>query len=320
METSLVWLVGAGNMAIDYIKVLQALNKEIIVIGRGEENCKHIEATFGINAIPGGITDFLNTNPELPSKVIVAVNMSQLQTTTIALLDYGVKDILVEKPGVANHDELDDLCSLAEQKEANILLAYNRRFYASVIKAMEIIEEDGGLSSFNFEFTEWSHIVKDLKKDPVEHQNWFLGNSTHIVDIAFFIGGKPIQMQAYTAGQNELPWHKASAVFSGAGITEKQALFSYAANWQAPGRWSMEFLTKKHRLIFRPIEKLQIQRIGSVKQEELEGVDYTLDNQFKPGLFLQTKAFLENDFDRFCNLSEQKEMIKEIYLNMSNYI
>ena len=156
-------------------------------------------------------------------------------------------------------------------------------------------------------------------KDPAEHQNWFLGNSTHIIDTAFYVGGLPEQLSAFVSGENEIGWHKASSNYSGAGITNKKALFSYHANWQAPGRWSIEFLTKKHRLVFRPIEKLQIQNIGSVALNDVEDIDYTLDEKYKPGLYLQTKSFLEGNIDQFCHIFDQKEVIEKCYLKMSNY-
>ena len=40
-----------------------------------------------------------------------------------------------------------------------------------------------------------------------------------------------------------------AALVAGAGVTENGALFSYHANWEAPGRWSVEIMTKKRRLM-----------------------------------------------------------------------
>lgn len=319
MSNSKVWLIGAGGMAIDYLKVLTDLNQETIVVGRGEENCMKIREEFGCEVVSGGLAKFLRTRPTISDKVIVAVGIEALKDTTVELLQYGVKQILVEKPGLGYPNEINELVEATDLASAEVLLAYNRRFYASVIKAKEIIEKDGGLSSFNFEFTEWSHVIGTLKKDPAEHQNWFLGNSTHIVDTAFYIGGEPENIATFVSGEDELDWHKASSNFSGAGITNKKALFAYHANWQAPGRWCMEFLTKKNRLIFRPIEKLQIQELGTVAINEVEGIDYSLDEKYKPGLYLQTKLFLEGNVKEFCTIREQKKKLDNYYLSMSNY-
>ena len=312
----MTWLIGAGFMAKEYIKVLKHLHEDFFVIGRNPENCTQIAEEFGCKTIASGIEAFLASKPELPDNVIVAVGIEALKDVTAVLLDHGVKNILLEKPGVAYADEVNDLAALARKKNANVLLAYNRRFYASVLRAEEIIKEDGGVRSFHFEFTEWSHIISTLKKTKEEHNNWFLGNSTHVIDTAFYLCGKPVEWNAYYKGS--LDWHPASSVFSGAGISDTDALFSYHADWQAPGRWSIEVLTAKRRLIFKPLESLQIQQLGSVAIAP-EQLDDKLDTEFKPGLYLQTQRFLKGDRDRFCTIDQQKEMINKYYKKMSGY-
>ena len=36
--------------------------------------------------------------------------------------------------------------------------------------------------------------IEKLNKVPGIKENWFLGNSTHVVDLAFYLGGKPKQI------------------------------------------------------------------------------------------------------------------------------
>ena len=43
-----------------------------------------------------------------------------------------------------------------------------------------MIAEDGGVTSFNFEFTEWSHQIQHLQKASGVMDNWVLGNSSHV--------------------------------------------------------------------------------------------------------------------------------------------
>jgi predicted dehydrogenase len=311
-----IWIVGSGLMGIEYAKVLSALNSEFITIGRGQKSCSAFNEHTGKIAISGGLVSFLETKPVMPQAVIVSVGIEALTETTLLLLNYGVKYILLEKPGVGFPAEIRMLTEACQLNNATIVLAYNRRFYASVLKAEEIIIADGGVSSFNFEFTEWSHIISTLTKHPAEHQNWFLGNSTHVIDTAFFLGGTPKELCSFYKGT--LDWHKSSSNFSGAGISDKDALFSYHANWEAPGRWVIEILTRKNRLIFKPMETLQIQVLGSVAVNPVE-LDDQLDKDFKPGFYLQTKAFLEQDMNRFCTIMEQLRMIENYYSKMSGY-
>lgn len=312
----MIWLIGAGLMSMEYAKVLKSLGIPFLVIGRGEENCKKVAETYQCDVVSGGLQNFIKTTPVLPLKAIVAVGIEALAESTTQLINYGVKEILLEKPGVGYPSEIKNLVALTEKAGASVLLAYNRRFYASVLKAQEIIGNDGGVSSFNFEFTEWSHVIKTLTKTEVELHNWFLGNSSHVIDTAFFLGGRPNKLVAFYNGF--LDWHPASSNFCGAGISEKGALFSYHANWEAPGRWVLEVLTKKNRLLFKPMESLQIQVLGSVAMNPVE-IDDSLDKQFKPGLFKQTQAFLGDDHSRLCSILEQNEMISNYYLQMSGY-
>jgi len=311
-----IWLIGAGAMAQDYIKVLNAMEKKFIVIGRSEQSAKECGKTTSCEVIRGGLKQFLDTRPGLPSHAIVSVGVESLYKTTKELLDYGVKNILVEKPGAMHKNEFEDLNKTAKKCNANVLIAYNRRFYASVLKAKEIIEKDGGVLSFNFEFTEWAHVIGPLKKGKGVKEKWFLSNSTHVVDLAFYLGGKPKEISTFTGGS--LDWHASASNFSGAGVSEAGALFNYQANWESAGRWGVEILTKEHRLIFRPMEKLQIQNKGAIAQNFDESIDYTIDELYKPGLYVQTKNFLNNDYTGMCTLDEQKDML-DIYNQIAGY-
>lgn len=316
-----IWLIGTGSMAIEYAKVLNGLGMDFIVIGRGEENCRLFEKETGLKPISGGVEAYFESGNVAPDYVINSVGIDKLAEVTRTLLNHGCKSILVEKPGVAYPDEIGELSSLAKEKKAKVLLAYNRRFYQSTLATKKFIEQEGGVTSFNFEFTEWSHQIEGIKhlKTESELQNWFLGNSTHVIDLAFYLGGKPRQLSSFFAGQNKIDWHTKSSNFSGAGISVNGALFSYIANWKSPGRFSVEILTSKSRYIFRPLEKLQVQKIGSVAVNLVEEIDYTIDEKYKPGLFLQTKAYLENRTEEFVDIIEQETLINEFYKQMSGY-
>ena len=311
-----VWLVGTGNIAIEYAKVLKELKIEYIAIGRGKTNVDKFISATQHTAFEGGLENFIKHSPEIPSHAIVTVNVESLSLTASILLKYGVQNILLEKPGVCDPSEINDLVQLTREKNANVLIAYNRRFYASTLKAQEIIEEDGGVTSFVFEFTEWAHKITPIFDGGRRFQYWFLANSSHVVDLAFYLGGNPVEMSTFISGSVE--WHPNAAVFSGAGKTDKGALFSYHANWKSPGRWFVEVCTSKHRLYFKPMETLQIQEIGSVAINPIE-IDDSLDKQFKPGLYLQIKSFIKGDFSRFSSIEEQQLMIDKYYLKISNY-
>ena len=179
----------------------------------------------------------------------------------------------------------------------------------------EIVAADGGVSSFYFDFTELVAKVSKLKKGPGGKEKWFLVNSTHVVDLAFFIAGRPGEIDTHSCGG--LDWHPSASVFSGSGISDSGALFSYAANWEAPGRWGVEMLTRSNRLVLRPLESLQVQPAGSF-EAATEELDDTLDADFKPGLHRMVSAFLDGDVGDFCTVEEQQQSM-DLYYQMANY-
>lgn len=285
-----ILVVGAGPMAIEYTKVLQALGLTPVVIGRGERSAQNFLEATGIPVVKGGLRAWLaNHTDTLPHRAIVANAEKWIGESARDLMEAGVKHILLEKPGGFDPADIMSVQYSAKAHGARVDIGYNRRFYAAVEAAREIIATDGGVQSFNFEFTEWSHVVGAIEKEEGVKEQWFLSNSTHVIDLAFHLGGSPSQWTAYTSGG--LPWHPMASVFSGAGKTDRGSIFSYQANWEAPGRWGVEFLTRRHRLIFRPMEKLQVQKIGSVAIEALP-LPHDLDDRFKPGLYRQAQAFL----------------------------
>lgn len=314
-----VLLVGSGNMAIEYAKVLNSLKIDFTVVGRSTESCQNFEQKTGVKAIEGGLQEFFKKPSPNFSHAILTVGVETLTASIIELIKKEIPFILTEKPGFTQPKDLNDILSLLVTSKSKVFIAYNRRFYQSIIELERLIEEDGGLKSFVFEFTEWSHIVKNVVKNKITGENWFYANSTHVLDTAFYLAGMPKELSSLVAGKDTLPFHPKGSIFTGSGLTDSGALFSYHANWNAPGRWYGEFLTSNFRYILRPIEKLYVQNMGSVKVEEVENIDYSLDEKYKPGLFLQTKSFLENNHKKFLTIESQSELVSKVYSKIAGY-
>ena len=295
-------LIGSGTMAEEYAKVLRGMGKKFVVIGRGETSALRFESRNSCEVFRGGIDKYLQTKEIGGRKIIVSVNVDQLAFVSKRVIEAGAKELLLEKPGGLDAREIESVAEVASKMEAYVALAYNRRFYASTLKAKEIIAEDGGVDSFSFEFTEWSHEIEKLTIPKAVKENWLLANSSHVIDLAFYLGGWPEDFKAFVRGS--LPWHSAASSFAGSGKSSLGALFSYQANWDAPGRWGVEVLTKNRRLIFRPLEKLQLQMRGSVAIDSIQ-IDDSLEKEYKPGLFLQVKDFVQNERSRFASIQDQ---------------
>ena len=318
MDSSL-WLIGAGPMAQAYAAVLQNQGVSFRVIGRSRASAEAFHKATGLSVHEGGLEAALAVLPA-PDQAIVAVGVEQIAPTAQQLLTSGCRRLLLEKPGALTLSELQAVHTSAQAKGAQVWIAYNRRFYASVQKLRQLVVADGGITSALCEFTEWSHSLRDLKKAPGVKEHWLLANSTHVIDLAFHFIGLPVEgeWQAWHGGS--LDWHPVAARFHGAGVSEGGIPFAYHADWEAPGRWGVELLTRRNRYLLRPMESLQSIPLGSVEGHPIE-LDDSLDRQFKPGLFRQCEAFLSThtgQTDQLCSLQEQLEAFP-IYYRIAGY-
>lgn len=305
-----VVLFGPGKMGFDYFKVLKELNVDLKnVVGKSKSSNELFHDRTSFKPIMGCFEGWLEKGDKDVDYAVVAVSEEALSETAINLMNSGIKKILLEKPAGLNVEEIRKVNKRAEETGTTIVVGYNRRMYSSVLKGQKIIEEDGGVLSFNFEFTEWREHLEAV--NDIARKHWFLINSCHVLDMAFFLGGVPEEFASYTNGGCKL--HPNAGVYSGAGRTVNGALFSYQANWLSPGRWGAEFMTANHRLIYRPLEKLQIQKHGSVAIDYID-IDDEIDQKFKPGLFLEVKHFLEDSLHpNMITISEHFNNVESYY-------
>ena len=292
-----VLLVGTGPMAQAYGLVLNALGVPWRAVGRGAKSAAAFEAACGVRPVTGGLAAYLAQGGLDPAQIVILVlPLAELAAATRQVANAGAARILVEKPGGLTVDEIEATAAATVAAGAQVFIAYNRRFYTSAAVARAMIAEDGGVTSFHFEFTEVDSRKRLDRYGDAVLQSWFLANSSHVVDLAFHLGGKPLVAEGMTAGV--LPWHSAGSVFAGHGRTEAGALFTWHADWSSAGRWSLDLRTARRRLLLQPLEQLHVQEKGSFEIERVT-LDDEADRCFKPGLYRQVEAVLsENPADR----------------------
>ena len=312
----MIYIVGSGNMAFEYAKVLISLNEKFIVIGRGRKNNDKFKELLGIEPFSGGVEKFLLINSiEINSKIIIATGTENLIEILKLFIKINCKNILIEKPAAISIDELLLNRFFLNDYANNIYVAYNRRFYSSVKETKEIIKNDGGLLSMNFEFTEWIHEWDKIISHVGVKENIFFNNSTHVIDLAFHFAGKPVNWKSYSK-EGVIPWLK-KTIFVGSGITENNVLFTYSSNWESAGRWSIELMTKFNRIILKPLELIQIQQKGTIKITE-HNFNNELDIIYKPGLYKQVLSFLSNEKRDLLSLKEHISFTQNVYSKIHN--
>ena len=311
-NTTKVLIVGAGLIAQEYVKVILRQNAIPIVVSRGKVKADKLRELYPkVEAITGGLDLFLEKN-SCPEFAIIATSVDHLAIATKSLIIKGCKNILVEKPLTDSVDEAIEIEVLAEKSKSNIVIAFNRRAYQSVLKAKELIDLDGGVSSFHFDFTEAIFRInpEDYGIETVRH--WGVANSSHVIDTAFYLGGMPKRLVCNHYG-NEVSWHPSGSIFTGLGETIDDVPFTYHANWGAPGKWNIEIMTEKRKLLFSPMEKLRQQAVNTFAVEEVK-LDYSLDTEFKSGFYHQVESFLKNEgIYKIKELKDELRIIHEIF-------
>jgi predicted dehydrogenase len=290
-------------MAEAYHKVLNAMGVEFDIVCRSEVSADLFFQKTGFKPASGGLQRYLDAS--VPTYAIIATGVEHLYEATKSLLEKGVKQLLIEKPGALHIEHLQEIRALSDTKGARVFIGYNRRFYASVSKLLALVEKDGGVQSVSFDFTEWSDSIAPLDKGDGVKEKWVLSNSTHVIDLAFFLAGKPAELSAYVKGG--LPWHPSGSCFVGSGISEKNVLFSYRSDWNSQGRWGVTVYSTNYSYSLCPLEGLSRIPRNSVVPEQVD-LDDKLDLDFKPGLYKQVQGFLNRSTNSMCTLQEHIQL------------
>jgi predicted dehydrogenase len=309
MTTKKLSLIGSGKMAEDYIKVLKVIGIDFNVVSKNYDRIEYLKYTYNVDAYCYDVKEFEQLSPTF---VINCVDIASLFEVNLFLLKAGVKNILCEKPVAFEMSEVEELLSY---RSSNLVLALNRRFYDSTLKAQELLLKDGGPRTCSFQFNErtldWLHPYSTPGQ--IENRRPIHSQSIHLIDLVFHLIGSPREFVSLSKGNNYKDYY-----FSGSGSTDLGCLFSFTSDWKAPGSWFLDVTTKNHRIKFEPVENLIIQKYTkATNMEKKNGLinhfisinepKFVIEDKqmgLKPGLFMQTDLFLKKDFSKHGSLSE----------------
>lgn len=297
-----VGIIGLGRMGIEHCASLVELGKKPkFCMGRSDGGAIVFSNKFGFPLSKSEELSAINFGRA--DGVVICTTHDQQILMAKKVIDIGCKNILLEKPGGLYLSDMDSLQQIAQDNGAQVFIGYNRRFYRSLDLLNQIVNNDGGVLSIHFEFNEIESLVLKEKLTDEVRARWGFVNSLHIIDLAFYIAGKPVELHASRAGKKS--WHPSASIFSGFGKTIENASFTYQGNWESPGRWGLDIGTSKHRIILRPIEELRVQ----VHNQNLEVIELPeKKNLIKEGVLEQMSAFISyidtGKIDpRLCTLS-----------------
>ncbi len=249
-----VLLVGAGWMAKQYANALSQMKvKDVTVISRTQQKVSQLCDEFGFQPNLKEPKEALN-KMERKDLTIIATQIESLLPMTKLAIESGQDNVLIEKPGSLYSNELLSLDNSSNGKR--IRIAYNRLVYPNLHKLKQLVNEEGGITSCNFNFTERIHSIDFDKESKETFSRWGIANSLHIISMVLDLIGIPKQSLFYQTGK--LDWHPTGSIFVGSGLSEKKIPFSYHADWGSSGRWGIEVMTSQNAYRLISLEELYI--------------------------------------------------------------
>ncbi len=249
-------VVGYGNMGKQYIKALLALKvARVRVISQSEFPLAELHGVESISTYAGGFASF-NMSPTKGEIGIIATPTLDLVAAADHLVALGYRHLLIEKPISLFSAEIAQLAKRLQQQGVQAYCAFNRVTYPSVYEALARASAEGGITSCTYTFTEFVNRLGPGKFSDAELARWGIANSMHVMSLAHTLIGWPQTWQTYRAGAGQIDWHPTGAIFTGAGLSTQGIPFSYHADWNSTGRWSVEIHTHKSSYRFCPLEQL----------------------------------------------------------------
>lgn len=316
-----VLIVGSGYMCEEYYKVLKDIGiQDIWIVGRGREKIDKLKKEYNIEkAFYGGLSEFIkNFDRKIHFDLIInTVNVENLYEINKFILESNLGNLLLsEKPGCLNSEEADYLNNLSKVKNKKIFIAYNRRFYSSVLKLKNLLLNKKDILSIFFSFTEiLEKIIKQNFPKEVK-KKLLIANSSHVIDLVFHLIGMPAELNSFYYYKNE---DFNYGIYYGSGLSENNIPFVYHSNWLSKGRWLIEIYCKNYKYILCPLEKLIIQKDNFNKELEIIDEDDD-DKNFKPGLKKMLLSVInKNDlYENLCTINELTKTMK-FYESIGGY-
>lgn len=300
-------IIGAGYMAEEYLRILSYKKIECEAIySRTYIKSKLLKKKYNIKKIYKNLND-LKLDKKI-NALIIAVN--EVSTADILNeLNISTYKILCEKPVGVDYNQTKKLIS--KIKNNYFYVGLNRRFYSSNIEAKKIINMKKGKRFITIRDQQFQNSRINFV-----NKNVMYCNSVHLVDyINLYARGKIVKIQRL----KKLNDYKFSENITRLVFSSKDEVL-YHCNWNSPGLWSVNIIQKNQRCEMKPLENLIQEKIIKGKRKRILFKTAQIDNNFKPGLFLQVNEYLKmlaNKRHKLVNLKDYfktVEIIKKIYV------
>jgi predicted dehydrogenase len=268
-------------MAAEHLRAF-ADHPEVALVGihsRTAARAESLAEAHSVDACCESVAELYET--QRPDLVVITVSVDSVLSVTMEALEYPWV-ILVEKPPGMNLQEATAIHEEQKAHERSVLVALNRRFYASTRAVYEGLAATDGPRFIHVQDQQDLECVR-RSFPPAVADNFMYANSIHVIDyLTHFARGDVASVNPIIAWQPDDPFMVVVAIEFSSG---DRGL--YEGVWKGPGPWSVSVTTPEQRWELRPLETMSYQVRGS--REIVRPPSDPIDAQFKPGLRLQAE-------------------------------
>ena len=302
-------ILGAGYMAEEYLKVLAKRNIFCETIySRTLSKCQKLKKKYKIKKISKNLNEF-KANKGIRGIIIAVNDISTL--SLLEKLDLSKYKILCEKPVGIDFNQTKKILTILKKNKKNFYVALNRRFYGSTIKAKNIVNKFKGKRLISIRDQQMQNTGSSILNKRVMYCN-----SVHLIDyIKIFARGRLKKITRFKQLKN----NKFSETISKLVFSSDDEVL-YHCNWNSPGIWSVNIIQKNNRCELNPLENLMEEKLSNNGRRRIHHKKNSIDDIFKPGLFLQVNEFLKMLSGKKHKLVSIKEYFETVKLIKNIYV
>jgi predicted dehydrogenase len=293
-----VGIIGCGSIARFHADCIKHLGISIAAASDvvSSDSVKAFCAKYSIPAFHADWKEMLDD--EALDAVWVTASWDVVDTMLLPILEYDIP-VFFEKPVSLSSKTLSNALAIHREKTNKIQVGYNRRFYDFIPQIRDM------LSTFSINGIEL-HIPESISGITPKHQQFlFLQNSSHVVDLLYFLlNGPSISVERIIRNT-----HKESNSPMGYNaflLADQKTPIHLIANWNSPSNFGIRFHGDGLLVELLPIETAAIYQGFDIIEPTQENPirryrpkiiqQFYMDKisaQFKPGFLKQAVNFIQ---------------------------
>ena len=178
-------IIGAGNIAQEHLKVIEAMDgvSAVGITSRTKSKAEELARKYDVEEVFKNVDDLINKCN--PNALMILVSANQLYEVTKKLIPSQIP-LFIEKPPGLVPEETNILMELAEKYNTINMVGFNRRYYSIFHKGLVVIKNYGRLLGVSIEGHErfWkvaNRKPQNIKKIPSAFGLGRLVSNQHLV-------------------------------------------------------------------------------------------------------------------------------------------